>query len=63
MYLLHNKKMQCNASMSVAPTQGDLGKDCTYVGGVDVTLNNVENRDVACGLARYGGNHPVFRLK
>ena len=40
-----------------------LEKLCTYVGGVDVTLNNVENRDVACGFARYGGNHPVFGLK
>ena len=41
---------------------GDLG-NCTYVGRIDVTLNNVENRDVACGLARYSGNHPVFGLK
>lgn len=61
MYLLPNQK-KCNASMSVAPTQGDLG-NYTYVGGVDVALNNVENRDVACSLARYGGNHPVFGLK
>ena len=37
--------------------------DCTYVGGINVTLNNVENRDVARGFARYGGNHPVFGLK
>ena len=58
MYLLTTT----NASMSVAPTQGNLGI-CAYVGGVDVTLNNVENRDIACSLARYGGNHPVFGLK
>ena len=49
-------------SVCVAPTQGTMG-DCTYVGGIDITLNNVENRDVARGLARYGGNHPVFGLK
>ena len=36
---------------------------CAYVGGVDVTLNNVENRDVACRLARHRGNHPVFGLQ
>lgn len=40
----------------------DLGS-YAYVGGIDVTLNNVENRDVACRLARYGGNHPVFGLQ
>lgn len=49
-------------SVSAAPTQWTMG-DCTYVGGIDVTLNNVENRDVARGLARHGGNHPVFGLK
>jgi hypothetical protein len=53
---------QKNARMSRGTDSGDLG-NCTYVGGVDVTLNDVENRDVACGLARYGGNHPVFGLK
>ena len=58
MYLLHNK----NCKHECGTNTGDL-KDSTYIGGVDVTLNNVENRDVACGLARYGGNHPVFGLK
>ena len=49
--------------MCVAPTRGTCLGNCTYVGGVDVTLNDVENRDVARGLARYGGNHPVFGLQ
>lgn len=35
---------------------------CAYVGRVNVTLDNVEDRNVACRLARYGGNHPVFGL-
>lgn len=48
---------------AIGTDSGGLGKPCTYVGGVDVTLNNVENRDIACGLARYGRNHPVFGLK
>ena len=43
-------------------SSGNLGS-CAYVGGVDVTLNNVENRDVACRLARYGRDHPVFGLQ
>ena len=39
------------------------GKLGAYVGGIDVTLNNVQDRDVACRLARYGRNHPVFGLQ
>ena len=34
----------------------------TYVGGVDIALNDVENRDVARRLAGYGRDHPVLRL-
>ena len=34
-----------------------------YVGRVNVTLDNVEDRNVARRLAWYGGNHPVFGLQ
>jgi hypothetical protein len=46
----------------VAPTPGDWGS-CAHVGGIDVALNNVQDRDVARRLARYGGNHPIFGLQ
>ena len=40
----------------------DRWESCAYVGRVNVTLDNVEDRYVTCRLARYGGNHPVFGL-
>jgi hypothetical protein len=36
--------------------------NCAYVGGIHVSLDNVEDRDVARRLARHRGNHPIFRL-
>ena len=35
----------------------------THISRVDVSLDNIQDGDVAGGFARNGGNHPVLRLQ
>ena len=52
-----NDKRDCGIDFKIRQ-----GGNRAYVCGVHITLNDVEDRDVARRLARYGGNHPIFGL-